>query len=156
MFVVFTVHTQSNLTEQTHVHARAAAQKWDWSPCVIAPLYLCALGDKWMTGGVSSSRRWVRGGSRLISSLTHSSHRSSSILFSFCQNSQLRIDPSLLRLIFTQPHNGVRTKRTAGRWNRLNWPQNKCFHQKLFAGLPRILISFLWSGSELFRPNSPS
>lgn len=81
---------------------------------VIAPLWTRASGDKWPTGDVSSSSKGggCGGLSRLPSCLAPSSYRSASILFSSCQNSQLRIDWSLLHLIFTRSNNKAGAKRS--------------------------------------------
>lgn len=63
-------------------------------------------------------------GGRLVSSVALSSYWSVSILFSCCQNSQLRIDPSLLHLVCEQPKTKKNT--AAGRRH-----QSKCLQKQV-------------------------
>lgn len=70
--------------------------------------------NSWQAACPAAGDGWV--GDWLILSLALTSYRSPSILFSSCQNSQLRIDSSLLHFIFTRPHNKVRTKQLQAGW----------------------------------------
>lgn len=96
---------------------------------VIAPLWTCASGDKWPTGDVSSSSKGggCGGLSSLTSCLAPSSYRSASILFSSCQNSRLRIDWSLLHLIFTRSNNKARAKRSCWQVESARMPLKQAF-----------------------------
>lgn len=125
--------------------------------CVRACLYDCTSLDVCIGWQIADRQRVQQqvmgGGSGLISCSALSSYRSTSILFSSCQNSQLCIDSSLLHLIFTQTNNKARTKQTAGRWNLLKWPQNKCFHQKVSHWSPENTDQLSLRRLRALRPN---
>lgn len=69
--------------------------------------------------------------SMLTSCLAPSSYRSASILFSSCQNSRLRIDWSLLHLIFTRSNNKARAKRSCWQGESARMPLKQAFSLKV-------------------------